>query len=247
MNLLFGCRTGIAPASADSQSAPVTRRVTTRCITIPAQRTRQSPHVKRRASQESPRPESNRNTPRTRRCSTIEKHGHDRTLVSACGELVREGASSSGTVLGCVCRRELQREESNLREDRLTAGCLTSRLRWNERLARKERDEPRCAKFSESMAARGGPTRGLVPGAGVEPAFLVSETSVLPARRSRRVRARCGENDVESRAACTRHTSPGRSGGNRTLTTSIKSRARLPVTLRTRGGRAGMPRARGNR
>lgn len=48
-----------------------------------------------------------------------------------------------------------------------------------------------------------------------------------------------------TRAACTRHTSPGRSGGNRTLTTSIKSRVRLPITLRTRIERAGMPRVRG--
>ena len=37
----------------------------------------------------------------------------------------------------------------------------------------------------------------------------------------------------------------GRSGGNRTLTTSIKSRVRLPITLRTRIERAGVPRVRG--
>ena len=67
------------------------------------------------------------------------------------------GAPRSRTVLACVCTRELQWEESNPRDDRLTAGCLTIRLRWNEWLARKERDEPSGAKFSESMAARGLP------------------------------------------------------------------------------------------
>ena len=77
-----------------------------------------------------------------------------------------------------------------------------------------------------------------VPGAGFEPAFLGSEASVLPARRSR-----SGSTDD----ACEAHTSAvsrdaprertrrsSRSGGTRTLTTSIKSRVRSPVTLRTR-------------
>lgn len=95
------------------------------------------------------------------------------------------------------------------------------------------------AKFSESMGRARSPVRGLVPGAGFEPAFLDSETSVLPARRSR------SDGDVGTeRAPDTRHPWPrrapevarrsSRSGGNRTLTTSIKSRVRLPITLRTR-------------
>ena len=55
--------------------------------------------------------------------------------------------------------------------------------------------------------------------------FLDSETSVLPARRSRRVAA------ASARGRTTRSS---RSGGTRTLTTSIKSRVRLPIALRTR-------------
>lgn len=50
------------------------------------------------------------------------------------------------------------------------------------------------------------------PGTGFEPVFLDSETSVLPARRSR--------SEARSRRA-------GRSGGNRTLTTPGKSRVRF--------------------
>ena len=53
--------------------------------------------------------------------------------------------------------RELQREESNLRDGRLTGGCLTIRLRWKNRLAAQRGAmcsasavEPSCAKFSES-------------------------------------------------------------------------------------------------
>ena len=78
--------------------------------------------------------------------------------------------------------------------DRLTAGCLTIRLRWNETARPRARSTsaPRTRTslskrqvFREHGPRAGCPARGLVPGAGVEPAFLVSETSVLPARRSR--------------------------------------------------------------
>ena len=124
--------------------------------------------------------------------------------------------------------RELQRKESNLRDDRLTAGCLTIRLRWKNS-ARRERGakcsasavEPVAPSFQRAWATR-EIARGLVPGTGFEPVFLDSETSVLPARRSRSAGA----------------AAPSRSGGNRTLTTSIKSRVRLPITLRTREARA---------
>jgi hypothetical protein len=123
--------------------------------------------------------------------------------------------------------------------DRLTAGCLTIRLRWNE-TARPRACSTSAPRTRTSLSKRqvfrehgpraGLPARGFVPGAGVEPAFLDSETSVLPARRSR---------SDESDVACEGHTSPGRSGGNRTLTTSIKSRVRLPITLRTRANARG--------
>ena len=81
-------------------------------------------------------------------CSTIEKHGHDRTRVTRAGSELRE-RSRLRRVFARVERpwfwlavrgmrvgplpigRELQREESNLRDDRLTGGCLTIRLRWN--------------------------------------------------------------------------------------------------------------------
>jgi hypothetical protein len=55
--------------------------------------------------------------------------------------------------------------------------------------------------------------------------FLDSETSVLPARRSRSEPAPRATGRTGRRSG---------SGGSRTLTTSIKSRVRLPVTLRTR-------------
>ena len=63
-----------------------------------------------------------------------------------------------------------------------------------------------------------------VPGTGFEPVSLDSETSVLPARRSRRVAAASDQGRARRSS---------RSGGTRTLTTSIKSRVRLPIALRT--------------
>ena len=68
---------------------------------------------------------------------------------------------SPGACRACPSERGLQREESNLRGDRLTGGCLTIRLRW-KRSARRGRGakcsacavEPSCAKFSESEGLR---------------------------------------------------------------------------------------------
>jgi hypothetical protein len=89
-------------------------------------------------------------------CSTIEKHGHERTRVSACGELLAPR------------RRELQRLLTHERarapaggieppRDRLTAGCLTIRLRWNEWPARNVRDGPSAPGFQRAWAAHGCP------------------------------------------------------------------------------------------
>ena len=127
--------------------------------------------------------------------------------------------------------RELQREESNLRDGRLTGGCLTIRLRWKKsarRAAWSNVLRVRGRAFVRQVfRERGRRTRScdaLVPGTGVEPVFLDSETSVLPARRSRSAPRRATE---VARRSCG-------SGGSRTLTTSIKNRVRLPVALRTR-------------
>src|SRR5215207_2030134 len=57
-----------------------------------------------------------------------------------------------------------------------------------------------------------------VPGTGFEPVFLDSETSVLPARRSRNV----------SRLVRL-HARTSRSGGTRTLTNPLKRRVRSPL------------------
>ena len=50
--------------------------------------------------------------------------------------------------------RELQRKESNLRRDRLTAGCLTIRRRWNEWLVRKVRPSLVAPSFQRAWATR---------------------------------------------------------------------------------------------
>ena len=118
---------------------------------------------------ESPRPESNRITPRTRRVldhreAWARSHAGQRVRgARARGrrELQRVVARVEKPLVSIDCRvscrwttdawasgwsrtsislrvgplpsgRELQREESNLRDDRLTAGCLTIRLRWND-------------------------------------------------------------------------------------------------------------------
>ena len=147
---------------------------------------------------ESPRPESNRITPRTRRVldhreAWARSHAGQRVRGARAPrrrELQRifarvekplfsfeRRASCRWTTAACVPRegddagasseqrvgveptflvrvgplpsgRELQREESNLRDDRLTAGCLTIRLRWNEWPARNVRTSLVSAKFS---------------------------------------------------------------------------------------------------
>lgn len=125
----------------------------------------------------SPRPESNRVTPRTRR------------VLDHRGTWAR--TSSFSRHRG---PRELQRKESNLLNDRLTAGCLTIRLRWKNELVRvskparestrlRTRERAFDARFSESRGSLWREPR--VPGTGFEPVFLGSEASVLPARRSR--------------------------------------------------------------
>ena len=161
-------------------------------------------------------------------CSTIEKHGHERTRVSACGELERGGAAEAPEKYSLArCVRELQREESNLREDRLTAGCLTIRLRWNEWPTRNVRVSRVAPSFQRAWPRT-------FPCA----AWFRAQESNLRFWIQRPASCQLDDPGVR-RATCTRHTSPGRSGGNRTLTTSIKSRVRLPITLRTRADARG--------
>jgi hypothetical protein len=129
-------------------------------------------------------------------------------------------------------RSQLQREESNLREDRLTGGCLTIRLRWNETArpracstsAPRTRTSLSGARFSESM----GRTQ-----VSLRVAWFRAQESNLRFWIQRPASCQLDDPGV-TRAACEGHTSPGRSGGSRTLTTSIKSRVRLPIALRTR-------------
>lgn len=104
---------------------------------------------------ESPRPESNRTFPLT-----------GRALVH--------------TSLEGMPR--LQRKESNLRVNRLTAGCLTIRLRWNTwteghgadpwpSVVRRRVVNERCSARAQGRS---------VSGAGIEPALPGPEASVLP-------------------------------------------------------------------
>ena len=79
--------------------------------------------------------------------------------------------------------------------------------------------------------------RAAVPGTGFEPVFLASETSVLPLDDPGAVTA-------SARRLCCVVRRSGRSGGNRTLTTPIKSRVRFrlrygPVSGDEREARAG--------
>ena len=48
---------------------------------------------------------------------------------------------SPGACRACPSERELQREESNLRDGRLTGGCLTIRLRWKKSARRGARSK----------------------------------------------------------------------------------------------------------
>jgi hypothetical protein len=183
-----------------------------------------------RGRNESPRPESNRITPRTRRVLDHREAWARSHAEHACGELAARTlrAPESFRPSG----RELQRKESNLRDDRLTAGCLTIRLRWNIGLARTcnvhGRTSSCCAKFSES---EGRARRACA-------AWFRAQESNLRFWIQRPASCQLDDPGVTVRGRTSR------SGGNRTLTTSIKSRVRLPITLRTQT-RAGSPRARG--
>lgn len=120
---------------------------------------------------------------------------------------------------------------------RLTAGCLTIRLRWNicspracgllpthraRSLSRRNggavSQRARGETWRQLFTERAPPEGGTDPGTGFEPVFLDSETSVLPARRSRN----------EPRRPASRGRS-GRSGGNRTLSRPGKSRVRFQL------------------
>jgi hypothetical protein len=82
-------------------------------------------------------------------------------LFRSSGEaVVWDRTNESRRVGPLPSERELQREESNLRDDRLTAGCLTIRLRWKNSARRvawsnvpRVRGRASCAKFSESEGA----------------------------------------------------------------------------------------------
>lgn len=122
-------------------------------------------------------------------CSTIEKHGQERTRVTRAGSPRRERhglqsihRSSGEAIVDSVSRNlvysqvrvglvrvseELQREESNLRVHRLTGGCLTIRLRWKKSARRGAQSnvlhDPRSSLCAPSFQRAWGPrTRSCV-------------------------------------------------------------------------------------
>ena len=116
-------------------------------------------------------------------CSTIEKHGQERTRFTRAGrtsrerhELQRIHRSSGEAIIDSVARNlvysqvrvglvrvseELQREESNLRVHRLTGGCLTIRLRWKNSARRGARSnvlhDPRSSLRAPGFQRAWGP------------------------------------------------------------------------------------------
>ena len=131
-------------------------------------------------------------TPRTKRVLDHREAWARTHAYSACGE--RAAQTHQQAPKGSTDEVEAPAEGIEPPRDRLTAGCLTIRLRWNE-TARPRACSTSAPRTRTSLSKRqvfrehgpraGLPASGLVPGAGVEPAFLESETSVLPARRSR--------------------------------------------------------------
>lgn len=122
---------------------------------------------------------------------------HVRSRTGTSREKYRAGfraVDHMGIVASARARRRLRWKESNLLDDRLTAGCLTIRLQRKESRAARGRVTARARArdwrqvFREQRARTG--RDAMVPGEGFEPSFLVSETSVLPARRSRNAERR---------------------------------------------------------
>ena len=95
------------------------------------------------------------------------KDEHPDRWTTAASPSPRPGSNRSLPLTGRVLVQssyeghELQREESNLLGDRLTAGCLTIRHRWNEISARRRRIAEATARgvVMESQQSAGSPFR----------------------------------------------------------------------------------------
>ena len=108
-------------------------------------------------AKQSPRPDSNRILPCTRRVLDLSSFaGRARGArprgarrARADGEAVRraDSARGGGLLSNHSDDNQLQRKESNLRSDRLTAGCLTIRLRW-----KLLRSHERCPQMNRLVA-----------------------------------------------------------------------------------------------